>query len=171
MIDSNGGRDRTRTCDLLRVKDSHPLQGVYHFSPTPNDYNNLGSLLFAQKVTQAAPTGAVQTQFWHRTKAGASPCSSDSLRREWARGTAASRVPYGISDASPASVYIAVPRNARLRRVCPKWVELHHADQQADEVTTHEGLPLTTVGRTVQDVLASTGQVGIARPSDRGRLP
>jgi len=70
---------------------------------------------------------------------------------------------YGISDASPASVHITVPRNARLRRVRPKWVEVHHANLQADEVTLHEGLPLTTVGRTVQDVLTSTGQVGVVR--------
>jgi hypothetical protein len=47
--------------------------------------------------------------------------------------------------------------------VRPKWVEVHHANLQADEVTLHEGLPLTTVGRTVQDVLTSTGQVGVVR--------
>jgi hypothetical protein len=35
-------------------------------------------------------------------------------------------------------------------------------------VTIHEGLPLTTVGRTVQDVLASTGQVGIVRQAILG---
>jgi predicted transcriptional regulator of viral defense system len=72
-------------------------------------------------------------------------------------------VVYGISDASPASVHITVPRKARLRRLRPKWVEIHRADLPPDQVTIHEGLPLTTVGRTVLDVLASTGQVGIAR--------
>ena len=70
---------------------------------------------------------------------------------------------YGISDASPASVHITVPRNARLRRVRPKWVEIHHADLQSDDVTVQEGLPITTVSRTVQDMLASTGQVGLVR--------
>ena len=35
---------------------------------------------------------------------------------------------YGISDANPALVHITIPRNARLRRVRPKWVEIHHAD-------------------------------------------
>jgi hypothetical protein len=41
-IDSNGGRDRTRTCDLLRVKENHPLRGLHRFSPVSNIYNNLG---------------------------------------------------------------------------------------------------------------------------------
>ncbi len=70
---------------------------------------------------------------------------------------------YGISDANPAFVHITIPRNTRLRRVRPKWVEIHHADLLAGDVTVQEGLPITTVGRTVQDMLASTGQVGIVR--------
>src|SRR5271166_5610163 len=70
---------------------------------------------------------------------------------------------YGISDANPASVHITIPRNARLRRVRPKWVEIHHSDLRSADVTVQEGLPLTTVGRTVDDILASTGQVGIVR--------
>jgi predicted transcriptional regulator of viral defense system len=37
---------------------------------------------------------------------------------------------YGVSDANPAFVHITIPRNARLRRVRPKWVEIHHADLQ-----------------------------------------
>jgi predicted transcriptional regulator of viral defense system len=70
---------------------------------------------------------------------------------------------YGISDANPASVHITIPRNARLRRVRPKWVEIHHAELTDDDLTVQEGLPITTVGRTVQDMLASTGQVGMVR--------
>jgi hypothetical protein len=45
LPEMNGGRDRTRTCDLLRVKENHPLQGLYRFSPIPNIYNTLGKLL------------------------------------------------------------------------------------------------------------------------------
>jgi hypothetical protein len=45
----NGGRDRTRTCDLLRVKEHHLLQDLHRFSPTPNIYTNLGNLLFARQ--------------------------------------------------------------------------------------------------------------------------
>jgi predicted transcriptional regulator of viral defense system len=67
---------------------------------------------------------------------------------------------YGISDANPAFIHITIPRNARLRRARPKWVEIHHADLQTGDVMVQEGLPITTVGRTVQDMLSSTGQVG-----------
>ena len=70
---------------------------------------------------------------------------------------------YGISDANPAFIHITIPRNARLRRARPKWVEIHHADLQTGDVTVQEGLPITTVGRTVQDMLSSTGQVGMVR--------
>jgi predicted transcriptional regulator of viral defense system len=70
---------------------------------------------------------------------------------------------YGISDANPALVHLTIPSNARLRRVRPKWVEIHHADLGAADVTVEEGLPITTVGRTVEDMLASTGQVGLVR--------
>ncbi len=69
----------------------------------------------------------------------------------------------GISDANPALVHLTVPRNARLRRVRPKWVEIHHADLQTADVTIQEGLPITTVARTVDDILASTGQLGLLR--------
>ncbi len=70
---------------------------------------------------------------------------------------------YGISDANPAAVHITIPRNARLRRVRPTWVEVHHADLPDCDVTIQEGLPVTTVGRTVQDMLSSTGHVGMVR--------
>ena len=63
----------------------------------------------------------------------------------------------------PYADHITVPRTARLRRVRPKWVEIHHADLQTADVTVQEGLPITTVSRTVDDILASTGQVGMVR--------
>ena len=50
----NGGRDRTRTCDLLCVKENHQLRGLHRFSPVPNIYNNLGNLRFARMPTQTA---------------------------------------------------------------------------------------------------------------------
>jgi predicted transcriptional regulator of viral defense system len=93
---------------------------------------------------------------------------ADDGPRDIALSHATALAVYGISDANPASVHITVPCNARLRRVRPKWVVIHHADLQENEVTIHEGLPLTTVGRTVQDVLASTGQVGIVRQAILG---
>ena len=57
----NGGRDRTRTCDLLRVKERHLFQGLHRFSLTPNIYNNLGNLLFARQQ----PRHSQQMGFGH----------------------------------------------------------------------------------------------------------
>jgi hypothetical protein len=54
-----GGRDRTRTCDLLRVKENVQFQRLYRFSQIPNIYNNLGNVLFAQEATQVLATDGV----------------------------------------------------------------------------------------------------------------
>ncbi len=39
------------TCDLLRVKESDRLEGLYWLSPTPNIYNTLGKLLSLKMAT------------------------------------------------------------------------------------------------------------------------
>jgi predicted transcriptional regulator of viral defense system len=75
---------------------------------------------------------------------------------------------YEISDANPARIHLTVPRRARLRRKRPEWVEIHRADLALDDVTVHEGLPLTTIARTVEDMLASTGQVSLVRQAISG---
>jgi predicted transcriptional regulator of viral defense system len=70
---------------------------------------------------------------------------------------------YGISDVNPSRVHITVPKDARLRRRKPKWIEIHHADLQPSDVTRHEGLPVTTVAKSVLDVMDATGRLGVAR--------
>ena len=70
---------------------------------------------------------------------------------------------YGISDVNPARVHLTVPKRARLRRQKPKWIVIHRGDLGASDVTTHEGLPVTTVAKTVTDVMATTGRLGLAR--------
>jgi len=50
----------------------------------------------------------------------------------------------------------------------PKWVRLHRADLARGEMKVHEGLPVTTVARTVQDMLASSGRVSLARQAISG---
>jgi predicted transcriptional regulator of viral defense system len=75
---------------------------------------------------------------------------------------------YEISDANPARIHLTVPRRARLRRKRPEWVEIHRADLALDDVTVREGLPLTTIARTVEDMLASTGQVSLVRQAISG---
>jgi hypothetical protein len=59
----SGGRAGTRTPGLLRVKQSSYFQRLHRLRLISNIYNNLGNLLFAQKVTQVFPTDRVLTQF------------------------------------------------------------------------------------------------------------
>lgn len=70
---------------------------------------------------------------------------------------------YGISDANPSVVHITVPKTARLRRERPKWILIHRKDLEPLDVTLWEGLPITTVARTVTDVLHTTGRIELAR--------
>jgi predicted transcriptional regulator of viral defense system len=70
---------------------------------------------------------------------------------------------YGISDANPPRVQITVPKSARLRRRRPKWVEIHRADLRASDIVNREGLPVTTIEKTISQVVEETGRVGLAR--------
>lgn len=70
---------------------------------------------------------------------------------------------YGISDVNPARVNLTVPMSARLRREHPEWIVIHRADLTPQEISQHEGMPLTSVERSVMDVLATTHRADIAR--------
>lgn len=70
---------------------------------------------------------------------------------------------FGISDANPRSIHLTVPRAARLRRQRPKGVKLHRSDRSRGELTLHDGIPLTTVARTVGDLLASRGRIDLVK--------
>lgn len=70
---------------------------------------------------------------------------------------------YGISDANPAKVHITVPVTARLRRERPKWVTIHQADITPGEISEYEGIPVTSVERTIVDILQTTKRVDVAR--------
>jgi predicted transcriptional regulator of viral defense system len=74
---------------------------------------------------------------------------------------------YGISDVNPSRTHISVPKDARLRRRKPKWIVIHRGDLPPSDVTTHEGLPVTTVAKTVLDVMEATGKIGLARQALR----
>ena len=64
---------------------------------------------------------------------------------------------------NPARVHLTVPKNARLRRQKPKWIVIHRGELPPTDVTTHEGLPVTTVEKSVLDVMETTGRSGLAR--------
>ena len=70
---------------------------------------------------------------------------------------------YGISDVNPARFHITVPKDARLRRKKPKGIVIHRGTLSPSDVTTHEGLPVTTVAKSVLDVMDTTGRLGLAR--------
>ena len=70
---------------------------------------------------------------------------------------------YGISDVNPARIHLTIPKNARLRRQKPKWIVIHRGELPPTDVTTHEGLPVTTVAKSVLDVMETTGRSGLAR--------
>lgn len=93
---------------------------------------------------------------------------SDAGPQDVALSHATALVVYGISDASPSVVHLTVPRKARLRRVRPEWVRAHRADLARGEVTVHEGLPVTTVARTVEDMLSSSGRVSLVKQAISG---
>ena len=70
---------------------------------------------------------------------------------------------YGISDVNPARVHLTVPMSARLRREHPEWIVIHRADLTPQEISQHEGMPVTSVERSVMDVLSTTHRTDIAR--------
>ncbi len=72
---------------------------------------------------------------------------------------------HGISDANPSRVNLTVPTSARLRRKCPEWVAIHRANLSLQDIGEHEGLPVTTVSRSIMDVLLATHRIDVARQS------
>jgi predicted transcriptional regulator of viral defense system len=63
---------------------------------------------------------------------------------------------YELSDLLPGEVHVIVPRTASRRR---NGIRLHTNRIEKDEVTQRAGLPITTVARTIADVITS----GLAR--------
>jgi len=70
---------------------------------------------------------------------------------------------YGISDVNPSQVHLTVPKASRLRREHPEWITIHRADLAPLEISQHEGIPVTTVERSVIDVLSVTHRIDIAQ--------
>lgn len=70
---------------------------------------------------------------------------------------------YDISDANPRSIHLTVPKTARLRRQKPKGIVVHRADLSPDDIAIHEGVPLTSVARTVADLLNSGERIDLIR--------
>lgn len=63
---------------------------------------------------------------------------------------------YDLSDVSPAKIHITLPKGYRIRRRdIPERFKVHHADLTDQEVRQVEGVPVTTVKRTLRDCHAT----------------
>ncbi|HEX7241755.1 MAG TPA: type IV toxin-antitoxin system AbiEi family antitoxin domain-containing protein [Longimicrobiaceae bacterium] len=58
---------------------------------------------------------------------------------------------YNISDVSPSRVHITVPRSFRIRRQIPRHLAVHHANLSDSDRDSYEGIPVTSVVRTIRD--------------------
>ncbi len=70
---------------------------------------------------------------------------------------------YGISDLNPSQVHLTVPNKTRLRREHPEWITIHKANLTEQEVGQHEGIPVTTVIRSIMDVFSTTHRRDVVR--------
>ena len=70
---------------------------------------------------------------------------------------------FEISDANPNSIHITIPKTARLRRQKPKAIVVHREDLGPQDITVHEGIPLTTISKTVADLLKVGERIDLVR--------
>lgn len=68
----------------------------------------------------------------------------------------------GLTDANPSRIHLTIPQGARFRRERPARVALHQARLADEDVIEHEGLPITSLPRTVLD-LARAGNMRFAQ--------
>jgi len=61
---------------------------------------------------------------------------------------------YGLSDIIPADIHIILPRSSSHRR---KHIKMHTNKLDKWDITTYEGFQITTVARSIVDVLSSHG--------------
>lgn len=62
---------------------------------------------------------------------------------------------YELSDVSPAKVHITVPPRVRIRRVAPRYLEVHRAPLAPSDVAIIDGIHVTSVERTIRDVASA----------------
>lgn len=57
---------------------------------------------------------------------------------------------YGLSDVMPSEIHLTLPRTSSRRRT---GIRMHTTSLDPAEVTSRDGLPITTVARTIVDVI------------------
>jgi predicted transcriptional regulator of viral defense system len=79
---------------------------------------------------------------------------------------------YDLSDAIPTAIHITIPRGTSLRH---PGIRLHTAMLRSDEITHWQGLPVTTVERSIADIAAQGAQEWVVQQAiqealSRGRM-
>lgn len=74
---------------------------------------------------------------------------------------------YGLSDALPTQIHLTAPRGVSLRR---NGIRLHSMALRPDETSRWEGLPVTSVARTIADVTKAGMQLWLAEQAVRQAL-
>lgn len=87
----------------------------------------------------------------------------------WAgEGSAASHATalaiYGLADAMPAKIHITLPRPFRGRR---RGVVVHHAPLEEEERTIRDGVPITTVARTLADAARTSDSMTVVTAAEQ----
>jgi predicted transcriptional regulator of viral defense system len=68
---------------------------------------------------------------------------------------------HGLSEVNPEHTHITVPRTLRIKRQRPPELVIYHANLERHEVQYVDGLPTTTVERTLRDVAAMGNAVAL----------
>jgi predicted transcriptional regulator of viral defense system len=79
---------------------------------------------------------------------------------------------YDLTDVLPHEIHLIVPRTSSVRR---KGARQHTNQLEKEDITSREGLPITTVGRTLADVSAAglaseQVKLGIRQAVQRGMV-
>jgi len=61
----------------------------------------------------------------------------------------------GLTDANPSKIELTIPLHARLRRQHPAQIVIHRAVLDGKDIIEYEGLPITSVPRTIVDIAQS----------------
>lgn len=62
---------------------------------------------------------------------------------------------HGVSDVNPDRIHFTVPAHYRIRRAVPRLYSISRANLPKEHVTSHEGIPITTLPRTIRDCSAA----------------
>jgi predicted transcriptional regulator of viral defense system len=90
---------------------------------------------------------------------------------------------YGVSDSNPGRIHLTLPLGYRVRRAAPARLKLHYQEMDDEDRTLFEGIPVTTMARTIRDcrtaavgdeilrqALADAEREGLISPTDAAAL-